>query len=83
MSRLSHRLFKAVSEGRQFKWRPASREQILARLLVKRAEARQAGLDDLEAALRRQIAWSLPMRRGGEDAIAVDDGDSSAPDDRL
>jgi hypothetical protein len=62
MSRLSNRLFKALSDGRTLKWRPASREQVLARLLVKRAEAQQAGLSDLESSLRRQIAWSLPMR---------------------
>ncbi len=62
MSRLSNRLFKALSDGRTLKWRPVSREQVLARLLVKRAEAQQAGLSDLESSLRRQIAWSLPMR---------------------
>ena len=68
MSSLSSRLHKAVSSGRQLKWRPESREQVLARLLVKRADAQQAGLDELEAALRRQIMWSLPMRRGEDDA---------------
>ncbi|HEX8534744.1 MAG TPA: hypothetical protein VF662_11300 [Allosphingosinicella sp.] len=68
MSSLSSRLHKAVSSGRQLRWRPESREQVLARLLVKRADAQQAGLDELEAALRRQIMWSLPMRRGEDDA---------------
>jgi hypothetical protein len=67
MSRLSNRLFKALSDGRTLRWRPASREQVLARLLVKRAEAQQAGLADLEASLRRQIAWSLPMRQGKDE----------------
>lgn len=71
MPRLSHRLFKAMSDGRALRWRPASREQVLARLLVKRAEAQQAGLADLEDSLRRQIAWSLPMRHG-EDEQAED-----------
>jgi hypothetical protein len=41
---------------------------VLARLLVKRADAQQAGLDELEATLRQQILWSLPMRRGEDDA---------------
>lgn len=63
MSRLSHRFAKALSEGRKLRWRPQSREQILARLLIKRAEAKQAGLDKLETSLRQQIRWSLPMQR--------------------
>jgi acyl-CoA hydrolase len=74
MSRLSSRLFKALSDGRSLKWRPASREQVLARLLVKRAEAQQAGLSDLEASLRRQIAWSLPMRHVEEPQETDDEG---------
>lgn len=64
MSRLSYRLAKAVSEGRRERGRPASREEVLSRLLVKRATAHQAGLIDLEAALRQQISWSLPVRKG-------------------
>lgn len=63
MSNLSFRLHKAVSSGRSIQWRPENREQVLARLLVKRAEAQRAGLDELEATLREQIRWSLPMRR--------------------
>ncbi len=70
MSNLSSRLHKAVSSGRQLRFRPESREQVLARLLVKRADAQQAGLDDLEASLRQQIMWSLPMRDGEDDAKA-------------
>jgi hypothetical protein len=81
MASLSHRLFKAVSEGRRLRWRPESREQVLARLLVKRAEAQQAGLGDLEASLRKQISWSLPMRGGGEDVSEADD--DRAVHDRL
>lgn len=83
MSNLSHRLFRAVSGGRRLRWRPSNREQVLARLLVKRAEAKQAGLDDLEASLRDQIAWSLPMRRGEDDAMTPDDDEASPLDDRL
>ncbi len=67
MSRLSYRLAKAVSDGRAARGRPSSREEILSRLLMKRAMAHQAGLLDLEAALRGQIAWALPVRNGDED----------------
>ena len=69
MSSLSFRLHKAMAKGRRTHWRPANREEVLARLLVKRADAQQAGLDDLEATLRQQIRWSLPMHKveGEED----------------
>ncbi len=66
VSNLSFRLHKAVSSGRRVRWRPESREEVLARLLKKRADAQQAGLDELEATLRQQIRWSLPMRDGEE-----------------
>jgi hypothetical protein len=70
MSRLSYRLAKAVSDGREARGRPTSREEVLARLLMKRATAHQAGLHQLEAALRGQIAWALPVRNGEQDAAA-------------
>lgn len=70
MSRMSYRLAKAVSEGRMARGRPGSREEVLSRLLVKRATAHRAGLLDLEAALRDQIAWALPVRKGDEDDAA-------------
>lgn len=66
MSTLS-KLSRAITEGRKLSWRPESREQVLERLLVKRAEAKQAGLESLERSLRQQIAWALPVRRGRED----------------
>ena len=69
MSRLSYRLSKAVARGRSG-WRPSTREEVLARLLVKRAAAHRAGLHELEARLRDQIAWSLPMRKDENDASA-------------
>jgi hypothetical protein len=75
MSRLSYRLAKAVSDGRAARGRPSSREEVLSRLLVKRAMAQQSGLLDLEAALRGQIAWALPVRNG-EDS---DDGAAGEP----
>jgi len=67
MSSLSYRLAKAVSDGRASRGKPGSREEILSRLLVKRATAHRAGLRELEAALRGQIAWALPVRKGEND----------------
>lgn len=61
---LSFRLAKVVAAGRRTRWRPMTREQVLARLLVKRAEAHRAGLEHLETGLRQQIRWSLPIRKG-------------------
>ena len=58
------RLSRAIQDGRRLSWRPSSREEVLRRLLEKRAEAKQAGLHRLERSLREQIAWSLPVRRG-------------------
>lgn len=61
---LSFRLAKAVAAGRRTRWRPLTREQVLAKLLVKRAAAAQAGLIELELSLRDQISWALPIRNG-------------------
>jgi hypothetical protein len=81
MSRLSYRLSKAVSDGRTARGRPTSREEVLSRLLMKRAMAHRAGLHQLEASLRGQITWALPVRNGEEDARLADD--APALDDRL
>lgn len=40
---------------------PSSRAQLLATLLRKRAAAHNAGAEELEAMLRDQIRWSLPV----------------------
>ena len=80
MSSLSFRLAKALNDSRKIRWRPHNREEVLARLLVKRAEAQQAGLDALEMSLRQQIRWSLPMHRPQEDDRA---GADDAVHDRL
>ena len=64
MTRFSYRLAKALSEGRAERAKPRSQEEVLVRLLMKRAAAYRAGLTDLETQLRHQITWSLPMRRG-------------------
>jgi hypothetical protein len=83
MSDLSFRLAKAAAAGRSRGGRPTSREQVLAKLLVKRAMAHQAGLDELEAKLRGQIAWALPVRRLEIDACGEDDGEDSNVEDDL
>nr|WP_295373865.1 hypothetical protein [uncultured Sphingosinicella sp.] len=83
MSSLSFRLAKALSDSRKIKWRPHNREQVLARLLVKRAEARQAGLTELETQLRQQIRWSLPMHHPDEAATDANDDDAQAVHDRI
>jgi hypothetical protein len=56
-------LSSLVSGGRSGKGVPASRSEILAALLRKRATAWRSGLSDLEARLRNQILWSLPVER--------------------
>jgi hypothetical protein len=87
MSRLSFTLSKALARGRRGGGRPGSREEVLARLLMKRAAARRAGLEDLEAQLREQIVWSLPVQNPADDArveAKTGDGpDEDALDDRL
>ena len=70
-----------VSSGRAGKGVPASREEVLAALLRKRAAAWRGGLADLEAKLRSQILWSLPIEvpkdRGDEAGTKVGNGPSS------
>ncbi len=80
--RLAVRLAKALTDSRKLRWRPDTREQVLARLLVKRAEAQAAGLTALEEQLRQQIRWALPMHRLGPDAKITPD-DPDADHDRL
>jgi hypothetical protein len=68
MNSLSFKLAKALHKGRGK--RKLTRERILADLLTKRAAAKGAGLASLEAQLREQIRWALPVRDGekpGED----------------
>lgn len=71
MSDLGFRLSQALSAGRVDRWKPDSREEVLARLLRKRAAAHRAGLVEQEAALRDQIRWALPIVDG--EVIAPDD----------
>ena len=81
--RLAARLAKALTDSRSIRWKPETREQVLARLLVKRAEARAAGLNKLEANLRQQIRWALPMRRLHDPATEPTDGAPPTIHDRL
>jgi hypothetical protein len=81
MSRLSFTLAKALAGGRKAKGLPASREEVLARLLMKRAAANRAGLKKLEAQLREQIVWSLPVHKPADDATGP--GDEDLVDDRI
>ena len=81
MSRLSFTLSKALAGGRLARGRPGSREEVLARLLMKRAAAQRAGLKDLEAQLREQIVWSLPVHKPED--FAIEPPDEDALDDRI
>ena len=60
MSLLSIRLSRALARGRE-PAEPATRAELLRILLRKRAAAHNAGAEDLEAMLRDQIRWSLPI----------------------
>ena len=61
MTALSVKLSRALSRGRCAPQAPASRASLLATLLRKRATAHNVGAEDLEALLRDQIRWALPM----------------------
>jgi hypothetical protein len=80
--RLAARLAKALTDSRSIRWRPDTREQVLARLLIKRAEAKEAGLDALEAHLRQQIRWALPMHNLNDPNPTRDD-EAAPVHDRL
>lgn len=65
MSRLSVILSRAVDRGRTVP-QPADRASLLAALLRKRATASNQGATEMEAMLREQIRWSLPIQRDGQ-----------------
>lgn len=60
MTMLSLQLSRALAKGRATPL-PQSRADVLATLLRKRAAAHNAGAGDLEALLRDQIRWALPI----------------------
>ena len=63
MSLLSVKLTRALERGRSAPTAPRSRAELLRVLLRKRAAAHNAGAGDLEAMLRDQILWALPIQR--------------------
>jgi hypothetical protein len=78
-------LSKLVSSGRAGKGIPASRAEVLASLLRKRATAWRDGLSDLEGRLRNQILWSLPVERPQDrdaagEAVEPRDASHATPD---
>lgn len=66
MTLLSLRLSRALAQGRATRPEPSSRADLLLALLRKRAAAHNAGAEDLEALLKDQIRWALPMERAEE-----------------
>ena len=66
MTMLSLKLSRALSGGRAEPPPPQDRASLLVTLLRKRAAAHNVGAEDLEAMLRDQIRWSLPIRRGAD-----------------
>ena len=77
MGSISFRLSKALEAGRA--GRKLTRERILLDLLNKRAAARQAGLADLEAQLREQIRWALPVHSDEEQEGGESDAGQAPP----
>lgn len=67
MTLLSLKLSRAVQQGR-CSAAPPTRANLLASLLRKRAAAHNVGAEELEAMLRDQIRWSLPIERECESA---------------
>jgi len=63
MTMLSLQLSRALAQGRAAPELPESRTALLVMLLRKRAAAHNAGAHDLEALLRDQIRWALPIER--------------------
>lgn len=72
MTSLSVKFSQALDRGRRNVRAPDSREALLASLLRKRATAHAIGAEELEALLRNQILWALPMRNAAAEAVATD-----------
>ena len=88
MSKSINDLSSLVSAGRAGKGVPASRSEVLAALLRKRAAAWRSGLSELEARLRNQILWSLPVEtpvdpRAAGDEAPGDPSGGAGPEDRA
>lgn len=66
MTMLSIRFSQALAKGRKLAEPADTRSAVLRSLLRKRATARTIGANDLEAMLREQILWSLPVHRNDD-----------------
>lgn len=64
MTLLSLRLSRTIQRGRALPAAPPTRADLLHMLLRKRAAAHNAGAAGLEAMLREQIRWALPIEQG-------------------
>ena len=69
MTMLSLKLSRALAGGRAEPLPPPDRASLLATLLRKRAAAHNVGANELEAMLRDQIRWALPMANPEEPAL--------------
>ena len=63
VTKLSLQLSRALERGRVQPAAPPTRADLLLSLLRKRAAAHNVGSRELEALLRDQIRWALPMIR--------------------
>jgi hypothetical protein len=70
MTLLSVKFARTLQRGRATPAPPPTRAGLLSILLRKRAAAHNVGAEDLEAMLRDQIRWSLPIRRGADAELA-------------
>ena len=76
-------LSSLIASGRAEKGVPRSRGEVLEALLRKRAAAWRSGFGDLEAKLRNQILWSLPVEKPSDTADRAAAGpanDDDGPD---
>lgn len=80
MTNLSLQLSRALARGRAEPSTPRTRADLLAMLLRKRAAAHNVGAEDLEALLRDQIRWALPIEKHPERLPA---NDQSAQSGRI
>ena len=71
MTMLSVKFARSLQRGRAEPAPPPTRAGVLLTLLRKRAAAHNVGAEELEAMLRDQIRWSLPICRGA-DAELID-----------
>ena len=83
MSKSINDLSSLVSAGRAGKGVPASRSEVLAALLRKRATAWRSGLSELEARLRNQILWSLPVETPIDDGAVKEPAPATADEDET